>query len=263
MGTVNASVNNYYDSLVYNDSLFFTITNYYQFGTPIASINLRTGYVDHVQFTPNAGSYLPMNMLLYNGQVCYEMFYRYNLFSDYGIFSLDGQLVSGTYGDFENFVVRGHGLRVSPAAADSSVNNLVQASQSTSITRDLILKQDVPSQQLIAFDNGALGLFAANSHEVWTTDGTRAGTRLLANVDDIAGAILLGYTNGHLLYAHSTPQTGTEIWVQDVSIAPPELPEAPEAPALRPAWIVGRSIMIGSSTTITRCSSAPRFREGG
>jgi ELWxxDGT repeat protein len=87
-----------------------------------------------------------------------------------------------------------------------------------------------------AFANGILYFSAEDSsddgYQVWRTDGTAAGTKMLTNVDgeghansvdgaDLSGGGLPGFTivNGKLFFGMVDADHGTELWVSDGTVA--------------------------------------------
>jgi ELWxxDGT repeat protein len=73
------------------------------------------------------------------------------------------------------------------------------------------------AQYVVPFGNRVMfaGSDATHGMQLWTSDGTQAGTRLVKNIGPNAFPDSLTEINGRLVFSASTPETGRELWISD------------------------------------------------
>ncbi len=242
------------DAAVHEGQLYFIPTNPSAFGSGIGLVDLTTGAVSSSGKPLSPYGYHPYGLSAERGFITYTNFYRLSDGFGYGTYAWGRGMIRAQpfYGVYEGFTVRGRGVGLL-AETDNTQGplHLLRYSRTEGFEARL-LRRDVPDQRLLSLAEGNLALFAGSETEVWTTDGTPAGTRKLADVDPMAthavptgrGVTLIGYTNGKLLYVRETPEHGREPWAERLDVALPALPPAPTV-QLAPGMDTGASSTDG------------------
>jgi hypothetical protein len=232
------------EAVVANGNVYFIPSNESQFGGGIGWMNLQSGSIaKYPRFWSLNNPYTPDSIYEVDGDVRYNIFYRYTGGYGHRVMSLSGHgRIGGDAVDSEGEITL-HGRALLFASAnprEPGPTNLYQRDHDLANLAPYLLKADVPSQKFVPINDG-LALFAANLNEVWATDGTRAGTRKIADTETMSRVALVGFANGHVLYARSTPEAGVEVWSQeiDLDITPPA--PGPAAPRLASGMDTGAS----------------------